>query len=371
MNDTIRLARALASKRFPYLSTAIFSMQLVEIDKFETMAVDNKWRCYYNRDTVEKWGKEITETVLVHEVWHLLRKHHERIGSRDPEEWNRATDREINDDLRSLKFPFEVHLPEHIKMAPGLTAEKYYQESEAGKSGGSQSGGSCADGIPRPWEHGDSKTEPGQEGLSKTESELIIRDTARQLKEHYGKFPGSVPYGARVWADFVLGDSKVDYRKELRSRLSSIIKRGFDDTTYAKVNRRRFGHEIVFPGPYAIEPQIAVILDTSGSMNQEGNKVLSEVNAILKKFENIRIISADCAIHKIQNVRNIKDICAIGGGGTSMKMAIEKVDKMKPDVILTITDGYTDWNSKPTRAKQITLLTHNVNKPPFGKTILV
>ena len=379
--NTIRLARCLASKKFPYLSTALFSMQMIEIKEFKTMGVDAKWRCYYNEETVNKWGTEVTSSVLVHEVWHLLRKHHERIKDRIHQEWNKATDREINDDLRDLKFPFKVCLPEQIDMGSGLLAEDYYKnEKKDGGSGGGKDeksesepsvGGSCSDGKEREWEYkGGGEVNEGEEGLSKHQSERVIKQTAQEIKE-YGKNRGSCPSNISMWADSQLQKPKVDYKRELKSRLSSIIKRGNDDLTYSKPNRRRTGDGIIFPGSFAVSPKIAVIIDTSGSMMGEGSKVLSEVNEIIRNFDDVDIISADCEIHKIQTVKNIKDVCAIGGGGTSMKNAIEKVDKMKPDVILTITDGYTDWNESPTKARQITLLTERTNQPKFGKTIFI
>lgn len=373
MVDVIKKARyKVAQKMYPYLSDALFSMQLIPIKDFPTMGVDDKWRCYYSEETVEKWGIDITATVLIHEVWHLLRKHHKRRGNKLQWPWNEATDREINDDIKHLPFPFEPCLPEQINKPNNLLAEEYYQEDSSKQSNTSGFGGSCADGIRREWEHKDgNKTPDGEEGINEASADLIIKKTAQSIKNH-AKSRGNIPNGIQCWADSVIAPAKVDYRRELKARLSSILKRGYEDTTYSRINRRRNSSDIVFPGSYSIQPSIAVILDTSGSMIAEGNKVLSEVNGVLKSFDDVKIISADAEIHNIQKVKSVEQICALGGGGTSMKQAIEDVDKMHPDVILTITDGYTDWNERPTRAKQVTLLTEEgIEKCPFGVNIYV
>ena len=48
--------------------------------------------------------RRVVSSILVHEVWHLLRKHHQRsarlgINESNAPAWNIATDCEINDDL--------------------------------------------------------------------------------------------------------------------------------------------------------------------------------------------------------------------------------------------------------------------------------
>jgi predicted metal-dependent peptidase len=49
------------------------------------------------------------KTLVFHELWHPARLHFERMGSRDPLDWNIATDHRINNDIRALgdEFSFE------------------------------------------------------------------------------------------------------------------------------------------------------------------------------------------------------------------------------------------------------------------------
>ena len=93
------------------------------------MAVDSGWRCYYHPDFLEN-SLEVIETILIHELYHLLRNHHTRRGSRDPLIWNIAADCEINDDLIEAGHSFkelDVPLPQKLGLPKGKLAEEYYE----------------------------------------------------------------------------------------------------------------------------------------------------------------------------------------------------------------------------------------------------
>src|SRR3990167_6145666 len=78
---TVVLPRELAAARLrvvidrPYLASALWSLVPVERPGLGTMAVDKYWRLYYDPKAMERWGLRGTATVLMHEVWHLLREH--------------------------------------------------------------------------------------------------------------------------------------------------------------------------------------------------------------------------------------------------------------------------------------------------------
>jgi predicted metal-dependent peptidase len=55
-----------------------------------------------------------------------------------------------------------------------------------------------------------------------------------------------------------------------------------------------------------------------------------------------------------------------------MAKVVEDVDaKHKPDAIILVTDGYTDWPSRPTKARLIVVLTEDCPTPAWSKTIKV
>jgi len=88
MDDSTKIAsvRFLAAHKRPYFATALFAMHLVAESRVETMAVDKYGRVYINPARIgtgstasgEQWTAEQCAAVLVHELGHWLRKHHER-----------------------------------------------------------------------------------------------------------------------------------------------------------------------------------------------------------------------------------------------------------------------------------------------------
>ena len=97
------------------------------------MAVDSRWRLYYNDAWVASHTVEENAAVLIHEVSHLLREHDARkqaTAVRDVQLWNTATDCEINDDLiaEGLPLPDDPPLPGKFGLLPGENAETYYRQ---------------------------------------------------------------------------------------------------------------------------------------------------------------------------------------------------------------------------------------------------
>src|SRR6476619_7537592 len=95
-------ARVRASYQRAYFAPALFNLIPVRTDLIASMAVDSRWRLYYNDSWVAGHTVEETAAVLIHEVSHLLRDHEARrhaAAVKDVRLWNTATDCEINDDL--------------------------------------------------------------------------------------------------------------------------------------------------------------------------------------------------------------------------------------------------------------------------------
>ena len=118
--------------------------------------------------------------------------------------------------------------------------------------------------------------------------------------------------------------------------------------------------------------QIAVVLDTSGSMGQEDHaQAFSEIDAVLAKAVPgvaVTVLSVDDDIDSIRRVTHTRQIAPLGGGGTDMAAGIETVAQACPAAIVVITDmaagietvaqacpaaivvitdGYTRWPPSP------------------------
>ena len=128
----LQVARVRAAYQRSYFAPALFSLVPVETDAIASMAVDSRWRLYYNDAWLTTHTVEENATLLIHEVSHLLRDHETRktqAGARDHRLWNTAGDCEINDDLHAegLPLPGDPPLPGKYGMEAGNTAESYYK----------------------------------------------------------------------------------------------------------------------------------------------------------------------------------------------------------------------------------------------------
>ena len=114
----IMAARILAQARWPYVSTLLYSLKLVESDPQEipTMAVDTGWRLYYSPDFVMSESAEALATVLLHECMHCMFEHGRRfealpIAGKRNTIWNYAGDCAINQVLDDAHMPWTEVTP--------------------------------------------------------------------------------------------------------------------------------------------------------------------------------------------------------------------------------------------------------------------
>ena len=123
---------------------------------------------------------------------------------------------------------------------------------------------------------------------------------------------------------------------------------------YSRPSRRSSAVSgVVLPAMHAPVPQVAVVLDTSGSMgSRELQAALSEVEGVCRAVAaQVRVVTVDMVVHTDKVVQNAKDVKIVGRGGTDMNAGIRRVvegRRTKPcDVIVVITDGDT---AMPARA---------------------
>lgn len=397
MDASTKVARArLAARRLtPYFSMGIFQMVLRESNEVPTMGVSQNWYCYFNPQFVEKHTVDDLAGVLIHEYYHLMRRHFKRAANikAQPVVWNVAGDFAINDDLKSCNIPLpkDALFPEKYKLPQGKLEEWYYEElmknakqvqmdeGEGEESDGSgqqkkRAGGSGADGQTKPWEK-DEKVK------SEVEKELIIRETARQVQQRaQGKSPGTVPAGLVRWADEALQPPKVDWRQELSAcvRNSAAQISGQVDYSRSRCSRRSSAYNpIVTPAMVRYVPNVAAVVDTSGSMGDtEINKCLSEVDGICKALGvDVTVFGCDTEATEGQKVRAANQARGQmrGGGGTDMGNGLRAAEKCRPNICVVVTDGYTPWPAEnPLKATVIVcVLGEGPGGPEWARTVRV
>lgn len=211
--------------------------------------------------------------------------------------------------------------------------------------------GSAVDGIQRDYE----ETNDNDGSIDKTSAESIKKDTARAILDYANSHPGSVPGSLVREAENIL-DPQVDWQDEFSALVRHIAAShsGYTNYSYQRPSRRSAGHSFIMPSmrnPPA--PEIAIILDTSGSMDEKKELALglAEMEEIINRSarnsvsQSIKIINCDSAAATVEVVRDLKDFEIIGGGGTDMRVGIKAAAEIKPkvDIIIVVTDGFTPW----------------------------
>lgn len=361
---TLAKARLNASTRCPYLSAALYAMTPVEDATLPTVAVDRWWRLYYSPEVLNAWTTEQAATALIHEVHHLIRDHAKRRGTVAPETWNIAADAEINDDLAGMPIPFEVVTPARLNQPDKLTAEQYVTAAEQHTKTKCNCG-SGAGGVAHSGELG----EPGegQPGLTAVEAKSVRRAVASAVAAR-----GTTGTDLDQWARDQLAPPVVPWTSVLRRYMSAELSRIPMDWSFARPNRRYPDSEVRLPSLVGWRPTVVAVLDTSGSMSALGPVVLGELEGLCTAIGTVRVLTGDTEVRSSGEVASAKQVSARGGGGTDMRPLIAAANKLRPSVIVVITDCYTPWPASKPRTPVIVLAPAlRGQTPAWARTITV
>lgn len=415
-------ARVWAAHQAPYLATAVLALEPVVVQAGEgplapdlsAFPADRAWHVYLDPDVLAAAQPQEIGFWLLHQVTHLLRQHPDRFpgapgrvgqpdtappaarasGHRTSEErrWNLAGDAEINDDLVAgeLELPAKAVTPAQLGLADGQTAEQYWDALGGGQHGapddGAPSGdgpggsapgpdcGSGADGQQRPWNC-------GRPGLSEIGQRLLRHDVARRITEHQRR-RGSVPEGWQRWAGEVLTPA-VNWRRQL----AAAVRRGVADVagrvdfSYRRPSRRAAAvPDVVLPSLRQPLPQVAMVLDTSGSMSDVMlAQALGEVSGVLRSLglgrRNLRVICCDAEAYEHQQVLDAREVRLLGGGGTDMGAGLAAAAGLRPrpDLVIVLTDGHTPWPGRAPDGVRVVvgLMDQTGRSPDWATTVLV
>jgi hypothetical protein len=370
-------SRVWAAHQAPYLATALLALVPVVVDQsgepprrqFDLGAfpVDPAWHIYLDPAALAAAEVGTVGFWLLHQVTHLLRQHAARfpgeaaagpgaapLSGRTPDQrrWNLAGDAEIDDDLRAgeLTLPDGAVVPASLGLPDGWVAEQYWDALLAGKAAEREPPdcGSGCDGQCRAWDC-------GRPGLSELECRLLGRDVARRIREHHRR-RGELPAGWQRWADEIL-HPVVNWRQVL----ASAVRRGVADVagrvdfTYRRPSRRSpVVRDVVLPSLRQPLPQVAMVIDTSGSMSDQMlAQALGEVGGVLKSVgiarRNLHVVCCDAKAYEAQRALDPGQVRLLGGGGTDMGAGLAAAARLRPrpDLVIVLTDGHTPWPPAP------------------------
>lgn len=351
-----------AARDQPYLATALFASRAFSSTHVPRIAVDTRWRLYVNPTwlgaaDVREVGKE-----LAHLTWHLLEGHADRahacrVDVVTAPRWRKAADASLTDTLvRSGLKPEHLASPFSIRQDYGGCAEEYYAKltdaDDNSADTDAEDCGSGADGVSRGYE-----LPPGLDssGISRQRAAAIRYQVAIECREH--AMARGNQYGRMGrWATGIL-EPTVRWEQLLAAAIRRAVSKatGRGDYTYQRPSRRSAAvPRVVLPGQHRPVPRIAMVIDTSSSVDDVLlARALGEVDQLLLTLNiadaGAMIYSVDAAVHSAQRVRRARDVVLVGAGGTDMRIGMTAAAEARPtpDVIIVFTDGYTPWPEQP------------------------
>ena len=349
-------ARLRAARLQPYLAAAVFSLIPVDSPDLGTFAVDRYWRVYVDMDQARRWGVEAVAAVLLHEVHHVVRNHHDRAARLDVDTdthqlWNLAADAAINDDLVAEQVPLPGPiLPRHLGVHDGGFEEQYFRHLlDERDARDHETCGSGSGGAPAAVEASDEPTESGVDGVDDVDATAIRRAVAHEVVSAADRGDRVSP-GLVLWARDLL-DPQVPWRQVLRAALGrparAVTSRGEPD--WCRPDRRAESRpDFPRPGVRHHTPEVAVVVDTSASMERPLlDAAVTEINGMLRRtgITSLTVIVCDVDAARPQRVRRLGDLALRGGGGTDMCVGIAAAaeGRPRPSIIVVLTDGFTPW----------------------------
>lgn len=314
-----------------------FNVKIIEKKNISTFGIwinNLKVEMIYNKEFLDKLSKKELEFVLIHEASHILWNDTNRLQKQNKKRANYAQDMIHNDfifenfsnivDIKKIK---PLSIPEEYKgQKISECLYKFLEENKEGNEEESEEGSKEGNVSGQFDEH-------IQGEMTKIDQE-IVKDIVASIKNR-GKLPLDIEQSINNLT------KKKNYTKLIASYTNQLIGH-IKQSTWKKYNKKLPGK---IKGHTKQSKNINVIIDTSGSMNNEFDTCLSY---IFQNNININLIQCDVRVSKIDyNItkNKLKKIMIKGGGGTELQPGIEyliKDKKLKNNNLLILTDGYCD-----------------------------
>lgn len=344
-NSKLDAAIYKAGQVAPFLRMALASCTMVMSDKtlsngHPTTTCDQWWRVYIHPEILETETVQTITHMLLHEVSHLVRRHHARLKGRPMTRANVAGDCEIEShSWQGLTKPRGGISPAKFKLENGWTAEKYYDAlPDFPEDNNLPDCGSGASGGTRPWD----LPKSAAPAVGDTKAQAIAQTTAEAIEKN--------GHGAgHLWMQWACQQLKptITWKQYVRQWLnSSRVKQG---SSRLSSRNPRIKHGVVRRGWVANKIRLNVVSDTSGSMaGKPIAQALAEVIGIASTAKVSVYWQDDGDEPTVQhNIRRWADLKPSGGGGTDLRPAIALAAKDDPDGLIVITDCECTWEPEP------------------------
>jgi predicted metal-dependent peptidase len=376
-------ARLYICKYAPYWRSLLYAMAPAPIEGMTEkvggpMGLTDKLVLLYDPDWIDKEDEKVLAFGLVHEILHAQLQFHARAKSFvDVALYSLAQDLFINPLLSSQqvnktkqqdgttrpgplwKVPDWVALPHKYGLPPNFTADKYYELLLKDKQ---QQGvryqpkrvgfcaGACGSITGKPILQELEQQLNLKMGRSTSEVRRIVRESAKEVQKANevgrGLFPGSF----LEEIDELFEDEKVRWQDLLANTTRYAIgaaSSGGTDYSRSRPSRRSYLRGWTIPGLIAREVVVAVVIDSSGSMQPwKLKRAVTETAGVLHQtgIERLWLLIVDADVQaeaRWVTIQELERLAIPGRGGTSFVPGVEAVDRLdpRPDVTIYFTDG--------------------------------
>lgn len=299
---------------------------------------------------------EECSAIVLHETLHKVFKHttrHRDYWKEDADVANQAADYVVNDVIHNLEDKRLCRLPDGALLDSQFSgwsfADVYNFLRKEKKEQGKGRGGKPLD------------THEPNDGMSEGEIEKLsneINDEIKQAGMLAGRLGKNLPRSINDACT-----AKVDWTTQMQEFLSTASTGKDDDFTHRQLDKRMLlMHDIIEPATHnEIVGETLLAIDTSGSIDEKIISQFAEEIALYANSVNpecIRVLWWDTEVHAEQMFEpsqygSIKSLLKPrGGGGTKVGCVSKYINdnRLKPDVVVVLTDGYVeseyDWDIK-------------------------
>ena len=359
-------------------------------DEFFTAYTDGLNKKYSAR-FIEKLSDEELRALILHENLHVALMHiprHKDLMNENRLLANVAMDIVVNNIINRLSDKKLCKLPEGGIFDPhydGWSVREIYNDLKKQNEGNGSGEGEViviVNGKAHSTEGSDEHDAKGTEGKTPEEMKELEEKIGKALREGgmlAGRLGTKMP---RELEESLV--SPIDWRKELQEYIKTSV-RGADELTWRRFNRSLLANDILAP---SVESEtITEVLfagDTSGSIGDEDlAAVATQIAAACEtcRPEKVRVLWWDTHVHgeqvfAVDDYDNIRKLLKPqGGGGTRVSCVSEYIvkNKLAPDCVVILTDGYLEDNIQWATTVDTLWLVKGNNRfvPPSGKKLTI
>ena len=352
----ISKAKSLLILDHPFFGTAVSKRPFIYTDTVPTAAMSATGQMYLNPEFVEPLSVRNTMFLLAHEALHYMLSHGLRRKHRDPQAWNVAADKVINDTLIDARVGDFIDGGVTFDGARNNAAEELYDDNDAGGGWPGGIGNDVGDPV-----DADTGKPLDDAQIHQLEAQAKI-DTIQSAKaaKAVGKLPGSIE---RMVDELV--NVSTPWHQILERFMQSKVK---NDYSWRRPNRRFISKGMYIPGLDHTPSMgtVVIAVDTSCSIGDDELAMFSgHINRILETCtpEKVVVIYCDAEVNHVDEYTNedlpVK-LTGYGGRGTAFEPVFDYVDAndIDPEVVIYLTDGYGDQHEFTSAHETIWVTTH-------------